>query len=203
MNPRILILASCLLLFSLGILHAGKPMEMVEKNVNEVVSILNSIHDVPAEHSQTHEAKRNRAHEIIRETFDFNVLARRALGRHYRAFNEEQYTQFVESFTTLLFNNYYNRIKDYTVDNVQYVKETMLTDTKAEVQTIVESRGQKYPIDYRLYEKDGQWQVYDVIIEGVSMINNYRSQFTRILEDKNATSLLEMLSNKNLENADK
>ena len=175
---------------------AQEPLQLVEQNVNQVIDILNALHEIEPEDADAIEAQRLRAREVLVNTFDFNVLSRRSLGRNYKAFSSEQYKTFVDLFTELLFNNYYNRIKDYTVSKVDYVKEVRLSKSKAEVQTIVYSNGQKYPIEYRLYVKDGTWRVYDVIIEGISMINNYRSQFNSLLDDHKAEELLEKLRHK-------
>lgn len=176
---------------------AAEPLDLVQTNVNKVVGILEKIHNLSPDDKAAIEEQRQLANAVVLDTFDFNVLSRRALGRNYKKFTEEEYTQFVDMFTELLFSNYYNRIKDYTVEHVDYVKEVMLTESKAEVNTIVHSNNRKFPVDYRLYVKNGQWRVYDVIIEGISMINNYRSQFNSILEDHSAAILLEKLRDKN------
>lgn len=191
-------LLSALLIAALAAttLFAGKPQDFIEVMMVEVTDILNLINAIPASDTEAIAAQKERAWKVFEQSFDFNVLSRRALGRNYKRFDETQYQDFVKDFTDLLFENYYDRLKDYVIEDIEYPKEVTLAESKVEVQTLVQSRGQKYPIYYRLYEKDGQWRIYDVIIEGVSMISNYRSQFSPIIEDNGPNGLIEKLRSK-------
>ncbi len=189
----VITLAFCM---SLSVAHCGEVLDFVKKNLTEMVNILTVLRSSPKEDTQAFESAKERARKIIVGTFDFNVLSRRSLGVNFKKFSEVEYNQFVNLFTDLLFNNYYNRIKDLTVERIEYVNENALSDSKAEVQTIVHSAGQKYTMEYRLYKKDGAWLVYDVIVEGISMVNNYRTQFDVILQKQSPSVLIEKLITK-------
>lgn len=190
---RILMLWAGLLVVTASPLFSSTALELVESKLTEMRSIIEHVQRSSSLEAVELEDDKRRAKLIIEQTFDFNVLARRALGLNFREFTAAEYDEFLILFTDLLFTNYYNRIKDFTIEKVEYLGETRLSDSKAEVKTVVYSNGKAYPIDYRLYSKDDQWRVYDVIVEGVSMVNNYRSQFDRLLKSNDVASLLEKL----------
>jgi len=135
--------------------------------------------------------------EIIETVFDFNELSRRTLGREWKKMKPEQQKEFVQLFKELLQGVYADRLLAYSDQKVLFEKETMLKKGRAEVQSYLQTAdGKKIPLFYRLTDKSGSWKVYDVIIEGVSMVKNYRTQFRQIIAKDSPEKLIEILRNK-------
>jgi phospholipid transport system substrate-binding protein len=128
--------------------------------------------------------------------FDYVALSRLTLGKGWKKFNKEQRKEFVSLYRTILEKAYMDKILSYTDEEVTFDKELMLSKKKAEVQTKIISKGTEIPIFYRVYLKDGQWRVYDVIIEGISLIKNYRTQFREILANNPPEEVLKILREK-------
>ena len=135
--------------------------------------------------------------KVINEVFDYKELSRRTLGREWKKFKPEQRTEFIDLFSKLLENVYADRILAYTHEKIEFGKETELKKGRVEVESyIITMDNKKVPLFYRMSNKTGQWRVYDVVIEGVSMIKNYRGQFRQILSKKKPEDLLETLRKK-------
>ena len=124
-------------------------------------------------------------------------MSKRTLGRDWRKLKPEQQKEFVELFDKLLQGVYADRLLAYTDQKIVFEKEKMLKKGRAEVESyIVLSDGRRIPIFYRLTDKSGQWRVYDLVIEGVSLVKNYRTQFKEIVSKQGPDKLLEILRNK-------
>jgi len=172
---------------------AGLPLETIRTHVNSVIEILRD----PAMQKETEQdAKRKRIESIADDMFDFIELAKRTLGREWNNLNREQRQEFVTLYRTILEKAYMDRILAYRDEKVTFDREIMLADGKAEVQSHILTTSADIPIFYRLIEIDGKWRVYDVIIEGVSLIKNYRTQFSEILLTKSPEGLLAVLREK-------
>ncbi len=173
--------------------YAATPMETVETGVNKVLKTLSD----PAFKTKSKEEKITTISTEIESVFDFEELSRRTLGREWKKFSAEQQTEFVKLFKELLQGVYADRLLAYSDQKVIYDKEIMSKKDRAEVQTYLQtSDGTKIPLFYRLSDKSGSWKVYDVIIEGVSMVKNYRTQFRQILSQDSPDKLLEILREK-------
>ena len=121
----------------------------------------------------------------------------RTLGREWKKMNPTQHEEFVKLFKELLQSVYADRLLAYSDQKIIFDKETMLIEGQAEVQSFLQtSDGKKIPMFYRLTDKSGSWKVYDVIIEGVSMVKNYRDQFKDILAKDSPEKLLQILRDK-------
>jgi len=187
----ILILALLLMIPLQG--YAATAMETVEKGVNKLLATLGD----PAFKAQTKDAQIAQLGDEINAIFDFKELSRRTLGREWRKMKPEQQKEFVQLFKELLQGVYADRLLAYSDQKVLFEKEIMLKKGRAEVQSYLQtSDGQKIPLFYRLTNKSGSWKVYDVIIEGVSMVKNYRTQFRQILSKDSPEKLLEILRDK-------
>ena len=149
---------------------AATPTEQVEATVRSVLTILRQH---PA--SETKELE-----QAIGERFDFEEMAKRSLGSHWRDLTPQQQEQFVTLFTDLLKDTYIDEIKAYNNEKVIFTGERR-DGAYAVVQSrIVPKDGPPISVDYRLQLTGDEWRVYDVIIENVSLVNNYRSQFNRV-----------------------
>ena len=124
-------------------------------------------------------------------------MSRRTLGRDWAKFNPAQQQEFVKLFSDLLEKTYADRLLAYYNEKVVFDKENMLNEGQAEVfSTVLTADGKKIPLDYRLSLRDGQWRVYDVIIEGISLVRNYRDQFRDILAKNPPEQVLKVLRDK-------
>ena len=187
----ILIFAVLLLIPLQG--FAATPKETVETGVNNIISTLGD----PAFKAKAKDAQIAQLGEAIEAVFDFEELSRRTLGREWKKMNAEQQKEFVQLFKELLQGVYADRLLAYSDQKIIFDKETMLKKGRAEVQSFLQtSDGKKIPLFYRLSDKSGSWKVYDVIIEGVSMVKNYRTQFREILAKDSPEKLLQILRDK-------
>ena len=173
--------------------YSGAPLEEVKGYVNRVLDVLRD----PALRGETEKkVKKEKISAISNEMFDFTELSKRSLAQYWNRMNPDQQKNFVNLYKSLLQDTYTDKITAYTDEKLVFRKEIALSEKTAEVQTEVFTKTAKIPINYRVIEKDGHWKVYDVVIEGVSLINNYRIQFREILSNGTPEALLERLRQK-------
>ena len=173
--------------------YAASAKETVESGVNKVLKTLGD----PTFKAKPKDAKITEIGNIIGDVFDYTELSKRTLGREWKKMKPEQQKEFIELFKELLQGVYADRLLAYTDEKIVFDKEIELKKGRAEVQSnIVLSDGTKVPIFYRLTNKSGQWKTYDLIIEGVSLVKNYRSQFKEIISKDSPEKLLEIMRNK-------
>ena len=188
-----------LLAFILGLavpVSAGAPTDQIRQKVDEVVRVL----DDPA--PQNKSAERHAAvRKIAEEIFDYPDTARRALGPHWNPRSPQERQEFVRLFAELLDRAYIGKIELYQGEKVRFTGETVSGDDATVKTRIVTKKGSEVPVDYRLHLKDGRWLVYDVIIEGVSLISNYRTQFNKIVQTESYPALVQKLKAKEAEPA--
>jgi phospholipid transport system substrate-binding protein len=172
---------------------AATGKESVENQVNKILEKLKD----PAFKAQPRDAQIGEVRKVINEIFDYTELSKRTLGRYWKKFSDAQKKEFITLFSALLENVYADRILAYTHEVIEFGKETELKKGRVEVASnIITSDNKKVPLNYRMILKNDQWRVYDVVIEGVSMVKNYRSQFRQILSKKSPDDLLETLRKK-------
>ena len=176
--------------------EAGLPLDTVEKNVSSVLDILR---DPALQGEANQDAKQKKIESIADQMFDYVALSRLTLGKSWNQFSREQQKEFVSLYRTILEKAYMDKILSYTDEKVIFDKELMLSENKAEVQTKIITKSAEIPIFYRVYLKDGQWRVYDVIVEGISLIKNYRTQFREILANNPPEEVLKILREKTSE----
>jgi phospholipid transport system substrate-binding protein len=170
--------------------YAATPKETVETGVNNLLKTLGD----SAFKAKPEDERISIIGAEIEKVFDFKELSRRTLGREWKKMNPEQQKEFVQLFRELLQGVYADRLLAYSDQKIVFGKETMLKKGRAEVQSYLQtSDGKKIPLFYRLTDKSGSWKVYDVIIEGVSMVKNYRTQFKQIIAKDSPEKLLEIL----------
>jgi phospholipid transport system substrate-binding protein len=172
---------------------AGVPLDTVKSNVNSVLEVLR---DPKLKGEAGRKAKEQRVQAAAEKLFDFVELSKRTLGLSWNNFTPEQRKEFVQLFENVLKDAYVEKITAYTNEQVNFTKEMALSETTVEVQSVVITKGSQIPIDYRVIKKETEWRVYDVVIEGVSLINNYRTQFREILGNNPPEKLLEALRKK-------
>lgn len=184
-----------LLVFLVGLVGAGEPgspTEAVKQSINEVLAVLA---DEELKKPERAAERRAKLEKVIGGRFDYEEMGKRTLAAHWKKLDNAQQTEFVKLFQQFLSNSYAGNVDGYRGEQVEYVKERLKGDY-AEVQTKVVSPKVQVPLDYRLLIKNGEWRVYDVVIDGVSLMKNYRGQFSRIIKSSSYDGLFEQLRKK-------
>ena len=190
-----LIIAVTFMLISPLSVFGGVPTDQVRGTVDRMLAILQ---DPNFKTKSKFTERRELLRSVISVRFDFAEMARRSLGAEWRRLTPSQQQQFVELFTDLLRDAYVADIESYKGETVKYTRETQ-EERFAVVQTILRSpEGTEYSIEYRLHLVDKEWKVYDVVIENVSIVNNYRSQFARVINKSSFEGLIRAMKEKTL-----
>ena len=187
-------------LTSLGLASTGEPTALVKETTGKVLAILE---DPQWQGLEKREQRQERLRKIADSMFDWEEMSRRALATHWRERTPEEQKEFVELFTDLVERSYIHRLEGAAEQrkDILYFDE-QLDASRAVVKTkVVTKRNLEVPIEYRLHKPSGQWQIYDVVIEGVSLVNNYRSQFNRIIQTSSYKELIQKMKAKRIEGA--
>jgi phospholipid transport system substrate-binding protein len=187
------ILIALALMQPLGALATPDPMTETRTAINQVVALLKdrSLESNP-------NTRRQRLEDTVEAHFDFAMMARAALGAHWNELSEKQRKDFVELFTHLFQVSYITRVESYFVQPIVFVKESIEGTDYAQVDTnILNPAGQEpTSLDYRLTLETGRWLVYDVVVDNISMVTNYRNQFARALDNESIDSLMDHMRSK-------
>jgi phospholipid transport system substrate-binding protein len=192
-QPIIILLILFFVIPVLASTLADEAFDFVNTSVDKVLTILR---DPAYKKESTREVQSQKLRTVVETLFDYDEISRRVLGRERKSFTPEQLDEFSDLFTRLMEKIYLNRIQEYSGEKVTYGKATMLSENKAEVETNVVTASKQIPISYRVVFQHGEWRGYDVFIEGVSLVKNYRSQFNKILQEKSPEDLLQQLRRK-------
>jgi len=191
---RLFVGISILMLFLItSAVYAGAPMDAVKTNADKVLDVLR---DPKLKAPSAKEIKKEKLRVIYLDMFDEVELSRRSLGMNWNKLNADQRQEFVKLFEQVLEKAYADKILAYTNEKIEFTRESMVSGNMAEVQTKVITASKEIPINYRVILKDGAWKVYDVVIENVSLVQNYRTQFNDILAKNTPEQLLEILRKK-------
>ena len=173
---------------------SATPLDDVKKTVDEVV------HIVADKEMNKHEQKRRVAlKKTISTIFDYNEMAKRSLGKHWNQLTPDEKKQFTDLFAALLENSYAGKIESYNNEKIVYIKE-LLDGDHAEVRSkVITTKRDEFTLDYRMARQNGRWMAYDVVIEGVSLVSNYRNLFNRVITANGYGGLIKKLEVKNNE----
>lgn len=163
----------------------------VKKTVDEVVKIVSD-----KELKKNDTKRRQLLKKSISVIFDYNEMAKRSMGKHWNQRSATEKKQFTDLFASLLENSYAGKIESYNNEKIVYLKETQDGDYAELKSKVVTAKRDEYALDYRLLNQHGTWMVYDVVIEGVSLVSNYRSQFNRIITSEGYPALVKKLQTK-------
>lgn len=189
MVKRVFLLAVAAL-FSATAAFAG-PSDDVKKTVDEVVRIVAS-----KEMKQNDQKRRQALKKTISLVFDYTEMAKRSLGKHWNQRTPDEKKRFAELFATLLENSYAGKIESYNNEKIVYLKE-LIDGDHAEVKSkVVTAKRDEFTLDYRMINRNGKWMAYDVVIEGVSLVSNYRTQFNKIITNGGYAQLVKKLETK-------
>jgi len=176
------------LVISATLAWAGAATDQLKNQVDQVIKVLDdpALKDKPSE-------RRAQVRKMAADIFDYPDTARRALGAHWNARTPEEREEFTKIFADLLDRAYISKIDLYQGEKVKWIGE-QADNNEALVKTMIQTKsGNDVPVDYRMHLKDGRWRVYDVIIEGVSLVSNYRTQFNKIVQTESYDSLVQKL----------
>ena len=188
--------AGFMMLFILTVpvcLIAGPALDSVKTSVT---AVLDTLKDPKLKGEEGKKAKAQKIEAVADKMFDYVELSKRTLGLNWNKFTVDQRKEFVDLFKNMLRDTYIDRITTYTNEKVSFVKELPLTENTVEVQTVIVSTSAQTPINYRVMKKSDEWKIYDVVIEGVSLIANYRTQFRDILGNNPPQYLIDTLRKK-------
>jgi phospholipid transport system substrate-binding protein len=184
-----------ILMFFLSTLpaYAGAPLDTIQANVNKVLEVLR---DPKLKGETAKGIKKEKLEAIYEQMFDEVELSMRTLAGNWNKLNPTQQKEFIQLYRQVLEKAYIDKLLSYNDEKIVFSKENMLSNNQAEVQTKVITSSKEIPIFYRVILKGGTWKVYDVVVENVSLVQNYRSQFNSILAKNTPDQLLETLRTK-------
>jgi phospholipid transport system substrate-binding protein len=159
------------------------PTAVVRAAIDAVLTTLSSSTLDPS-------TKRQQAEAIIQARFDFDGMTRRVLATHWDDANANQRAQISDLFRTRLTNAYWQKLAAYQGEHVEYLSEQLRGPTLASVATVIKSVRADVPVDYKLEQHNGHWVVYDVVIEQMSLVRNYRQRFNEIVRRKGIDGLI-------------
>ena len=175
-----------LLCLSVSVFAAVSPTAFVKQGIDEVLSVFN---DKSLDSSQRRVALQKGIRKVIREHFEFRSISKSVLANNWRKATGYEQDRFVDFFTQTLENTYLTAIESYSGEEIKYVGEKIKND-RAVVDTIIVSKNNDIPVSYKLKLNDDQWFVYDVVIENVSLVSNYRNMYAAIVQSSGVNGLL-------------
>lgn len=174
--------------------ETGKPIDELKKRVVQIVNIMEN---PDYEAADKKDVQIEELWKVVLDTFDFSVIAKRALGKNRKTFTKDQLNRFTDVFANLLGNTYLDSLQsEYRQVDINYLSEALLSERKALVKTTVTIENIETPIDYSLLKTSKGWKIYDVKVEGVSLVKNYRGQINKILMKNSPDHLIEKLKEK-------
>ena len=195
-------MAAWLLVVAAAAAPAGNPRDVVQGAVTRALTVLEEAQVSRPESQQAGRVPldkvRSELRRVVADLFDFDEMARRTLSRHWAGRSAKERAEFVGLFTDLLERSYLARIEGYTGGKIAYLGETV-DDDYAVVRSRVLRRPRDVALDYRLHLRNGRWKVYDVLVDGVSWVSTYRSQFDRVILTASWDELVDRLRKKQSE----
>jgi phospholipid transport system substrate-binding protein len=193
-RPVVFVAAALVALASLALpAAAGAPTEQLRAQIDRVLKVLD---DPELKKESKARERRVAVRKIANEFFDFGETARRALGRHWQARTPAEREEFVQLFADLLERSYISKIELYGGEKIVFAGDTIDGDQATAKTRILTKQGSEVPVDYRMLRVGDRWVVYDVIIEGVSLVANYRTQFNKIIQTSSYQELVRKLKTK-------
>lgn len=194
--PLFFCIATVLFLSSPG---SAQPAAQAKQTLQTAITrILDDIKNPDYVNPSTRGPIKSRIEDEVYHIFDFGEFSSRTVGPRWRKFSPEDKKNFSDAFANLLFNTYLNKVTGYNGEQVEYIGEDVSPEgNRVEVRTnIIQKDGKKTPVYYRMLPKDGTWRVYDVIIENISLVKNYRTQFQSVLNSASPDQLIARVKEK-------
>jgi len=187
------ILTGFLLLFVVHDAWGGPPTDQLKSSIDKVIKILE---DPALKADGKVKERRTAIRKVANDTFDFAEIAKRALARHWQGRTAQEREEFVMLFADLLERTYISKIELYGGERIQYGREQLDGDFAVVSTKIMTKQGQEVAVDYRMLRQGDRWLVYDVVVEGVSLISNYRTQLNRIIQASSYGELVKKMRTK-------
>jgi phospholipid transport system substrate-binding protein len=182
------------LIFGISIpVMAGAPTEQIKLATDKIISIVT---DVGLKEPARAEERRKLIRKVVDERFDWEEMARRSLARHWAQRTDDEKREFVSLFSDLVERTYMDKVEGYSGEKVLYEGDTVDGDYGVVKVKIVTSANTEISVEYRVRRKKDNWFVYDISIEGVSLVNNYRTQFNSIILKSSYQNLVKRLKDK-------
>lgn len=194
-SRRAVALAAALVVAPLQAAQAwgGEPADQLLAGIDQVVQILAD----PALRGDAKAAERRAAvRRVANAIFDFEEISRRSLGRHWHGRTEAERAEFVHLFGDLVERSYFTKIDTYSGEKIAFIGEAIDGDQATVRTKIITKQGTEIPVDYRMSRHGDRWRAYDVSIEGVSLVANYRTQFDRIIQRTSFQQLVKQVRQK-------
>lgn len=190
-NMAWLCLSAMILLGSRAVVYAGEPQDKIRQTVEAVMVVLR---DKTLQVPDKQQERRTKIRQAVLQRFGFDEMSQRTMATHWRKLTAPQQKEFVAVFSDLLERSYIAKVERGLDRQIRYTKESIDKDGYAQVQSeIVDPQGTTIDVEYRLLQKQNNWEVYDVIIEGVSLVNNYRTQFHKIITQESYDALMKKM----------
>jgi phospholipid transport system substrate-binding protein len=173
-------------------LAGGAATEALKGTINEVIRILS---DPGMKKPERAQERRKILEKVVGDRFNYEEMAKRTLAAQWQKLDDKQRAEFVDLFRRLLTNSYADKVEGYSGEQIHYLNERLEGDY-AEVRTKAISGKAEIPLDYRLLSRNGDWRVYDVVVDGVSLVSNYRGQFAKIIRTSGYDDLVRQLRDK-------
>ena len=183
---RLVLDVALILCLTPGVVYADTPMEQLRETIQQVMLTVNGAE------TRSDPELREKLRDALMPRFDWFEMAKQALGKHWSAVPSRQH-EFVAVFSEFLGNSYVGKIGSYKDEKIVFVHES-IEKNLAQVDTkIIPSKGEPTAVNYRLHRVEGEWKIYDVVVEDISVVANYRSQFNRILANGSFDDLIKRL----------
>ncbi len=169
------------------------PTDQLQPTLDKLVNLLG---DTSLKGKENKKVRREKIMTTIAESFDFREMSKRILGSTWKKINRYEKDYFTTLMTKLLENNYIGQLENYSGETLDYVGERIKGE-KAQVSTLIQNKGRKYPVHYIMLQEKEKWMVYDINIEGVSLVRNYRAEFKSIVRKEKFEGLIKVLEDKN------
>ncbi len=173
--------------------RAETPEEALQNTIDRMLEILKVR---ASKGSAGYGEQRQQLRQVIDQIFDYKELSSRTVGPHWKQFTPEEQDRFIQAFTTLLSAQYLDRIQAYNNERVEFLAQRGSSSGNVEIETRVIQDNRVIPMAYRMVQTGQGWKIYDVIIEGVSLVKNYRSQFMEIMVNGKPEDLIRAVQQK-------
>jgi len=195
-RAKISVLLMALTFSAASLLWADSPGQIVVKTIDQGLTILK---DPEYQSFDKMPERREKLWDAVKGVFSFEETAKRALGRHWKDRTPQEREEFTTTFKNILKNIYLEKSDTYEQENIIYISDT-IEGNRSKVHTFFTTRGGKqFEVDFSMLFTGGEWKIYDVIVEGVSIVGNYRSQFNSILSKSTFAELMDILKEKEVQ----
>jgi phospholipid transport system substrate-binding protein len=182
--------------YGFGPVWAGVPTERIKETTDKIIAVVS---DPALKDPAREKERREKIRKAVDEMCDWDEMSRRSLGRHWAQRSEEEKKEFIQLFGRLLERTYVDKVEGYSGEKVIYAGERIDGDYAEVTVKIVTKKNTEIPVVYKLRSKDQQWWAYDMVVEGVSLVNNYRTQFSDIMAKSSFEGLMKRLREKSAE----